>query len=416
MDFFFPDSQDQIDPSFDFERESSSPDRVRQRDDRYAHEVISPAPYTGMLLSKALVDGPGQQVHVRAAAPPLPPRRPRVLPTRRRDGPSPRDAGRLRRLHLRPRGGAAVLGRRGHRLLRGVRLRLRHLGRPRHPRLHPRRHRRRRAAARSAARVGRPAGADARVRGGVPAPSPRERSADFEPLGVAQGWSPTSYAHAVQVLQQIGYRLHRARRDGAAEDGGDPGLPGGDRRTSASPRRDFHLLGVTRTELVNEFEPLRRHELRQHLAVPAGVQGRPRQLLRASSASTSRSGCRRSTATTGSSDASSPASSIRTRAARLEQACLRRARRLRPRRMRRRGGTRRARRLRRLPRRAATDRASTERDARSDGRGSPARARSAQDVGIQVVIFRGTERNKRRGFHNLYVFNHRLHRGTRGAA
>src|SRR5690348_10399030 len=61
VDFFFPDSQDQIDPSFDFERESSSPDRVRQRDDRYAHEVISPAPYTGILLSKALIDGPGSK-------------------------------------------------------------------------------------------------------------------------------------------------------------------------------------------------------------------------------------------------------------------------------------------------------------------------------------------------------------------
>lgn len=61
VDFFFPDSQDQVDTSFDFERESSSPDRVRQRDDRYAHEVISPAPYTGILLSKALVDGPGSK-------------------------------------------------------------------------------------------------------------------------------------------------------------------------------------------------------------------------------------------------------------------------------------------------------------------------------------------------------------------
>ena len=28
--------------------------------------------------------------------------------------------------------------------------------------------------------------------------------------------------------------------------------------------------------------------------------------------------------------------------------------------------------------------------------------------GIHVVIFRGTERNKRRGFHNLHIFNHRL--------
>src|SRR5262249_53343089 len=60
VDFFFPDSQDQIDPGYDFEREASSPDRVRQRDDRYAHEVISPPPYSGILLSKALIDGPGR--------------------------------------------------------------------------------------------------------------------------------------------------------------------------------------------------------------------------------------------------------------------------------------------------------------------------------------------------------------------
>jgi hypothetical protein len=29
-------------------------------------------------------------------------------------------------------------------------------------------------------------------------------------------------------------------------------------------------------------------------------------------------------------------------------------------------------------------------------------------VGIEVVLFRGSERNKRRGFHNLYVFEQRL--------
>src|SRR5262245_20938568 len=60
MDFFFPDSQDQINPDYDFDREAWSPDRVRQRDDLYAHEVISPAPYSGVLLSKALIDGPGK--------------------------------------------------------------------------------------------------------------------------------------------------------------------------------------------------------------------------------------------------------------------------------------------------------------------------------------------------------------------
>ena len=32
------------------------------------------------------------------------------------------------------------------------------------------------------------------------------------------------------------------------------------------------------------------------------------------------------------------------------------------------------------------------------------------EAGIEVVIFRGTERNKRRGFHNLFVFNNLLHK------
>ena len=79
MDFFFPDSQDQIDPSFDFEREQSSPDRVRQRDDRYAHEVIEPAPYSGILLSKALIDGPGRYSFAQRHQA-LPTRRPQLLP------------------------------------------------------------------------------------------------------------------------------------------------------------------------------------------------------------------------------------------------------------------------------------------------------------------------------------------------
>ena len=57
MRFYFPDSQDQIDPSFDFETEERSPFRIRQRDDLYAHEVLDPVPYTGMLISKAMVDG-----------------------------------------------------------------------------------------------------------------------------------------------------------------------------------------------------------------------------------------------------------------------------------------------------------------------------------------------------------------------
>src|SRR5438477_1891768 len=57
MRFFFPDSQDQIDPGFDFHTEQASEFRVRQRDDRYAHEVLHKPSYDGLLVSKPIVDG-----------------------------------------------------------------------------------------------------------------------------------------------------------------------------------------------------------------------------------------------------------------------------------------------------------------------------------------------------------------------
>lgn len=57
MRFFFPDSQDQVAPGYDFGNEEYSPYRVRQRDDLYAHEVLDPSPYDGILVSKAIVDG-----------------------------------------------------------------------------------------------------------------------------------------------------------------------------------------------------------------------------------------------------------------------------------------------------------------------------------------------------------------------
>lgn len=60
MEYFFPDSQDLVDPSFDFERENRSSDRVRHRDDQYAHEVFSSPAYDGLLVSKGIVDGFGE--------------------------------------------------------------------------------------------------------------------------------------------------------------------------------------------------------------------------------------------------------------------------------------------------------------------------------------------------------------------
>ena len=59
MKFFFPDSQDLVDPSFDFLTENRSEIRIRQRDDLYAHEVFRKPPYDGMLVSKAIVEGIG---------------------------------------------------------------------------------------------------------------------------------------------------------------------------------------------------------------------------------------------------------------------------------------------------------------------------------------------------------------------
>jgi hypothetical protein len=57
MKFFFPDSHDLVDPSFDFVTERRSVTRVRHQDDQYAHEVFSESPYSGILVSKAIVDG-----------------------------------------------------------------------------------------------------------------------------------------------------------------------------------------------------------------------------------------------------------------------------------------------------------------------------------------------------------------------
>ena len=42
MQFFFPDSQDQVNPLFDMITEEHVPHRVRQRDDRYALVPLEP--------------------------------------------------------------------------------------------------------------------------------------------------------------------------------------------------------------------------------------------------------------------------------------------------------------------------------------------------------------------------------------
>ncbi|MFV8752219.1 tRNA-guanine transglycosylase DpdA [Nannocystaceae bacterium ST9] len=59
MKYYLPDSQDLVDPSFNFQKETRNPDRVRHRDDRYAHEVFGQRVFDGILVSKAAVDSVG---------------------------------------------------------------------------------------------------------------------------------------------------------------------------------------------------------------------------------------------------------------------------------------------------------------------------------------------------------------------
>lgn len=59
MKYFLPDSQDLVDPDFDFIAERHRPGRLRERDDRHAHEILGRRAYDGLLVSKAIVDGAG---------------------------------------------------------------------------------------------------------------------------------------------------------------------------------------------------------------------------------------------------------------------------------------------------------------------------------------------------------------------
>lgn len=56
LKFFFPDAQDLVDETFDFEREERSVTRLRQRGYSYAHQIFDAPPYDGMLISKAIVE------------------------------------------------------------------------------------------------------------------------------------------------------------------------------------------------------------------------------------------------------------------------------------------------------------------------------------------------------------------------
>ncbi|CAE6861115.1 hypothetical protein R69746_07820 [Paraburkholderia aspalathi] len=55
MKFLYSDTQDYVDPGYDFINDVNSPGRRRYWDDMYAHELMTPSPYDGLLVSMSAV-------------------------------------------------------------------------------------------------------------------------------------------------------------------------------------------------------------------------------------------------------------------------------------------------------------------------------------------------------------------------
>ena len=55
MKYFMPDWEDRVDPNFDFQADTFTPDRDVSKD-VYAHEIFEPPPYDGILVSRAVAE------------------------------------------------------------------------------------------------------------------------------------------------------------------------------------------------------------------------------------------------------------------------------------------------------------------------------------------------------------------------
>jgi hypothetical protein len=404
MKFFFPDSQDFVDDTFDFASENRSDVRVRQRDDRYAHEIFSMPPYDGILVSKAVVDGIGGGSGKYSAA-----QRQRFLRVGVRE---------YFRLVNRP---LATMGDCGA---------FTYVKEARPPY--------------SPAQVAdfyedcgfdyglsvdhvilsyradlddQLAGIDVvpeawRSRQNITLELAEEflnyctlKQYRFTPIGVAQGWSPASYTHAVDALQRLGYRYIAF---GGFVPLKTPDILACLDAASAVKKEttEFHLLGITRCENVAAFSgfgvvsfdstsPLRKafKDDKNNYYAP----DRTYTALRVPQIDANPELLRRITA-----------GEVKQEIAReLEQRCLQT--------------------LTRFDRGEATieeslaclseyehvfngetDHTDVYRQVLEDRPWKQCGCEICQRIGIHIIIFRGAERNRRRGFHNLYVFNQQL--------
>ena len=396
MKFFFPDSQDQVDPSFNFETEQRSELRLRHRDDHYAHEEFKATPFDGILLSMAMVESGRYTL----------PQKHRL----HREG--VRQFFRLKDTRLETMGdcGAFSYVREDYppysvsqvinfyddlgfdygisvdHVILGFDP---HIDEPSVPK-------------------------QWKVRQEITLELATEflkehksRGSRFVPLGVAQGWSPESYAYSVEQLQKAGFSYIAM--------GGMVPLKTHEilaclERVNQSRHETtrLHLLGVTRCEQVREFarfgaasfdstSPLRQafKDLKDNywtldrtfsaVRVPQ-VQANPSLLKKILAGKVNQAEARR-----------------------LEQECLRML-------------------LMFDSGNASVEtalaplveyeklydegpsRAEIYRETLSESPWKRCDCDICRRIGIHVILFRGAERNRRRGFHNIFVFYKRLHR------
>ena len=406
MKFFFPDSQDQVDPSFDFKTEQRSIHRVRQRDDRYAHELIQPPPYDGLLVSKPIVDGlPGSSGKYTGA------QRNRLY----REGAHRffRLANGSSTLPVMGDCGAFTYVREHEPLYtvdevidfyEGCQFDI--------------------GIAPDHVVFGYDAALDKASLQDVPEDwrfrqqltvslasaflaAHRNRKCTFEPVAVAHGWSPESYAVSVQQLQEIGYRRIAL--------GGMVPLKTPDILDSLKavrrvlvPGTELHLLGVTRTAHVQEFA---RYGVTSFDSTSPFMQAfkddkdnyyaldRTYVAIRVPQVDGNTK--LRSMITAGAVD--------QQKARRLERTCLERLRKFDNERC-----------------SAAAvidavcsysallgdtkDRSAVYTETLEARPWSSCTCQVCATIGVEVIIFRGADRNRRRGFHNLAVFASRLSR------
>ncbi|HEX7239495.1 MAG TPA: tRNA-guanine transglycosylase DpdA [Longimicrobiaceae bacterium] len=414
MKYFFPDSHDSVDPSFNFEAETRAEFRIRQRDDLYAHEIFQEPPFDGVLVSKAIVDGSGSAPGKYSLA-----QRHRLFRLGIRDFLRLDEKPEGRRLETMGDCGAFSYVREEYPPFSveeviqfysvcgfdyGMSVD--------HAILHyfP--------DADQFSLVGElsdreQAIAECQNRQEITLDlannfwkAHQSQKCDFTPVGVAQGWSPASYAKAVERLQEIGYTMIAL--------GGMVPLKTRDildclERISPvrRPETRLHLLGVTRCDHVEDFQrfgvasfdstmPLMQafkdgkdnyHTLRRpYMAVRVPqVQGNPKLQRQIGAGQINQAYARR-----------------------LEQACLQA--------------------LREYDREATsvesvldavleyerlhdgkTERSVAYRQVLEDRPWEDCPCEVCTEIGINVIIFRGAERNRRRGFHNLTVLYDRLH-------